>query len=72
MGILNKDLFTEEELNNPKTRFNLLIYWFNKYADEHPEKVDQKTYIDFYKFSNEISQVMSKNEYRLAFLKDAR
>ncbi len=47
---------------------------------EHAKKSTKQNYIfnlikkadNFYKFSNEISQVMSKNEYRLAFLKDIR
>ncbi|QDC41260.1 hypothetical protein FIT92_04185 [Candidatus Methylopumilus universalis] len=45
---------------------------------EHAKKSTKQNYIfnlikkadNFYKFSNEISQVMSKNEYRLKFLKD--
>lgn len=53
MGILNRDLFTEEELNNPKTRYNTLIYHFNRIAEEQPQSVDQLTYIDFHKLSKE-------------------
>lgn len=74
MGILNPDLFTEEELSNPKTRFNLLIHWFNKVADEKPERVDQMTYIDFHKESKEILRVEEWieffSDYRVSMLLD--
>ena len=74
MGILNRDLFTEEELNNPKTRYNLLIYWFNKFADEFPDKVDQKTYIDFHKYSKEQLNIDEWieffSDYRVSMLLD--
>lgn len=74
MGILNKDLFTEEELESKKTRFKELIYWFNKVADEHPEKVDQLTYIDFHKLSKEQLRVDEWieffSDYRVSMLLD--
>lgn len=74
MGILNKDLFTEEELNNPKTRYNSLIYYFNKFAEEFPDQIDQKTYIDFHKYSKEQLNVEEWieffSDYRVSMLLD--
>jgi hypothetical protein len=74
MGILNKDLFTEDELNSSKTRFNLLIYYFNKVAEEYPDKVDQMTYIEFHKYSKEQLKVEEWieffSDYRVSMLLD--
>lgn len=74
MGILNKDLFTEEELNNPKIRFNSLIYYFNEVAELHPEKIDQMTYIEFHKHSKEQLKIEEWidffSDYRVSMLLD--
>jgi hypothetical protein len=57
MGLLNKDFFSQEELNDSVIRYEQLIYWFNKINDENQGKVDQYSYVDYHKLSKEIFRV---------------
>lgn len=68
MGILNKELFNEEELKNSRIRYESLIYYFNKINEEQEGMVDQLTYLDYHKLSN---GTLSIEEW-LEFLSDYR
>lgn len=68
MGLLNKALFSKEELESERIRYNILIYWFNKINEEDSKKVDQLNYIDYYKKSKEQLTI----EEWLEFLSDYR
>lgn len=74
MGILNIELFNEEELSNKRIRYDLLIYWFNKINDESIGKVDQLSYMDYYKKSKEQLRVEEwiefLSDYRVSMLLD--
>lgn len=48
---LKKDLFSEEELKEKD--YERLVYYFNLVAARSPERVDQLSYMDFYKGSKE-------------------
>lgn len=68
MGILNKELFNEEELQNTRIRYELLIYWFNKINEDEQGIVDQLTYLDYHQKSKGTLTI----EEWLEFLSDYR
>lgn len=63
---LKKDLFTEEELKEKD--MDRLVTHFNLVAARQPEKIDQLTYMDFYKGAGEQIPV----DVWLDFLSDYR
>lgn len=68
MGLINENLFSQDELEQTEPNYKQLIYWFNKINDDTHGKVDELSYLDYYKKSNE----QLKIEDWLSFLSDYR
>lgn len=68
MGLINDNLFSPDELAQESPNYKQLIYWFNRINDETEGKVDELTYLEYYKRAKE----QLKIEDWLAFLSDYR
>lgn len=68
--LLKKELFTEEELQglNGKMDYSKLVTWFNVIALRYPDTIDQLSYMDFYRESNNMVEI---DEW-LSFMSDHR
>jgi len=68
MGLLNRELFNEEELKNKRMRYDLLIEHFNRINEQHAGQVDELNYLDYHRMSGEQLRI----EEWLEFLSDYR
>lgn len=68
MGLINENLFSEEELEQESPNYKQLIYWFNKINDDTHGKVDELTYLEYYQRAKEQLRI----EEWLEFLSDYR